>query len=198
MPGQTCRARTCWRGGMAVENAPCREGPPFASRFWFATRNEEKVALAWADKPAPLLGIQVDVRTVEFAQYRVRSTPSNFDVILWRWMFTLSPARAEPLLGKRFRDRIKGSRNYAHQDPSSADRAGGRCRTRDRTDRRVPARFDRVVRAPLFVPGLTTWTKDVLACGETCAFVDVDPSTARPRELWMSSRSANGRTGQVP
>jgi len=172
--------------GWSVENgALTREGRPFAFEVLLRDANEEKVALAWADN-LRRLGIQVDVRTVDSAQYQGRIDTFDFDVILWRWIVTLSPGTEQNLYWGSDSATTEGSRNYAGIQDPAVDALIARvadARTRDELIAATRA-LDRVVMSGRYFVPLYYLDEDYWAWWGDLAFVDVDPVYGYVLESW--------------
>lgn len=74
--------------------------------------NHEKVALSFA-KNLEKLGIDVFIRTVDSSQYQERLTHFDFDMILYRWIVTLSPGEEQKIYWGSEAATKQGTRNYA-------------------------------------------------------------------------------------
>lgn len=172
--------------GWSVENGTLsRDGQPFAFEVLLRDASNEKVALAWADN-LRRLGIAVDVRTVDSAQYQGRIDTFDFDVILWHWIVTPSPGAEQNLYWGSNAATIEGTRNYAGiQDPavdaliaSVADAA-----TRDDLIAATRA-LDRVVMSGRYFVPLYYLDEDYWAWWGDLAYVDDDPLFGYVLESW--------------
>ncbi|MEM6903542.1 MAG: ABC transporter substrate-binding protein, partial [Pseudomonadota bacterium] len=76
------------------------------------TGAEEGIVLEWT-RTLARLGIVADIRSVDATQFRQRLNAFDYDVVLYRWINTLSPGLEQRLYwGSEFADQ-EGSRNYA-------------------------------------------------------------------------------------
>ncbi|MEO1265741.1 MAG: ABC transporter substrate-binding protein, partial [Pseudomonadota bacterium] len=75
-------------------------GAPF--RFEFLARSKEQERLMLSFKGTlQRLGIGVDIRQVDNSQYWTRLKTFDFDMIMWRWSASLSPAMSKSPDGRR-------------------------------------------------------------------------------------------------
>lgn len=72
-----------------------REGRPFRFELtMMAIAEQEKMALAW-QRTLKLLGIELDIRTIDASEYQNRRTRYDFDTIFWSWNASLSPGNEQ-------------------------------------------------------------------------------------------------------
>ncbi len=105
--------------GWSVQDGVLRNeaGDPFAFEILLSSAASEPLALTFADA-LKRLGITVDVRTVDNAQYTERLDDFDFDMILHRWLASLSPGAEQDLYWGSQAAETTGTRNYAGvQDP---------------------------------------------------------------------------------
>ncbi|MEM8876848.1 MAG: extracellular solute-binding protein [Pseudomonadota bacterium] len=69
-------------------------GQPFSFEILVASRDQERLALAYA-RTLERLGIEVAVRLVDSAQYQRRRTSYDYDMIQFRWGASLSPGNEQ-------------------------------------------------------------------------------------------------------
>ncbi len=85
---------------------------PVAFEILLADPQDEKIALEYA-RMLERLGIKARVRTVDAAQFQARLSDFDYDVVLNKWVNSLSPGNEQAIYwGSQAAD-IKGSRNYA-------------------------------------------------------------------------------------
>jgi peptide/nickel transport system substrate-binding protein len=91
---------------------------PFAFEIMVTTRDEERIALAYASN-LKRAGIQVTVRTVDPVQFDQRRLGYEFDMIQNRWDQSLSPGNEQSFYwGSQAAD-LQGTRNYmGARDPA--------------------------------------------------------------------------------
>ncbi|MEM7444962.1 MAG: extracellular solute-binding protein [Pseudomonadota bacterium] len=87
-------------------------GEPFQFEILLRNASDERIALAFADN-LRRLGIQVDIRTVDSAQYTERTETYDYDMILHYWITSLSPGAEQYLYWGSENREIEGTRNYA-------------------------------------------------------------------------------------
>lgn len=92
------------------------DGRPFAFEILLGRREDERLALSYADSLARL-GIEARVRTVDSAQYQERLDRFDFDAILYSWGQSLSPGNEQAFYWGSAAADEPGSRNY----PAVAD-----------------------------------------------------------------------------
>ncbi len=121
--------------GYVLKGTTLREpasGRPFAFEIMVTNRDDERLALAFANMLARA-GIAVQVRLVDDAQYQGRLSSFDFDMIEYRWEQSLSPGNEQSFyFGSAAADE-DGSRNYMGVKSAAVDamiaallRAGGR------------------------------------------------------------------------
>lgn len=103
------------KAGWIVENNILKNketGEVFAFEILLSDPNYEKIALNYINN-LKKLGAQVKLRTVDSSQYQQRLETYDFDMMLYRWIVTLSPGVEQRLYwGSQSADR-EGTRNYA-------------------------------------------------------------------------------------
>ncbi|NBC95929.1 MAG: ABC transporter substrate-binding protein, partial [Deinococcus-Thermus bacterium] len=172
--------------GWTVEDGTLtRDGRPFAFEILLASAGNEKVALAWADN-LRRLGIAVEVRTVDSAQYQGRIDTFDFDVILWHWRVTLSPGAEQNLYWGSDSASIEGSRNYAGIEDPVVDALIERVAdARTRADLTAATRaLDRVLMSGRWFVPLYYLDEDYWAWWGGMGFVDYDPVYGYVLESW--------------
>jgi peptide/nickel transport system substrate-binding protein len=109
--------------GYAIEGTKLRQrgsGRPFAFEIMVTDRDDERLALAFANQLARA-GITVQVRLVDDAQYQQRLSSFDFDMIEYRWEQSLSPGNEQYFyFGSAAADQ-PGSRNYMGVKSAAAD-----------------------------------------------------------------------------
>ena len=86
-------------------------GRPFAFEFLATSRDEERLALAFA-RNLKRAGIQMDVRVVDATQFERRRISFDFDMIQYRWEQSLSPGNEQVFYWGSAAADQEGSRNY--------------------------------------------------------------------------------------
>lgn len=138
-------------------------GEPFRFEILLRNASDERIALAYADN-LRRLGIQVDIRTVDSAQYTERTETYDYDMILHYWITTLSPGAEQYLYWGSDNVDIEGTRNYAGVDEPAVDAIVQSLQNaRTRTELTAAARaLDRVLMAgnyfiPLYYLNVDYW-----------------------------------------
>ena len=81
--------------GWFVENGKLmKNGKEFKFEFLIISPSDEKIALAF-QKNLEILGIKMDVRTVDSSQYQARLLNYDFDMIKRYWGVSLSPGNEQ-------------------------------------------------------------------------------------------------------
>ncbi len=86
-------------------------GEPLTFELLSSDAEQERVFLPWFAN-LERLGIRPDMRIVDAAQYRARTTKFDFDSILWRWGVSLSPGNEQWIYWGSDAADSEGSRNY--------------------------------------------------------------------------------------
>jgi peptide/nickel transport system substrate-binding protein len=126
-------------------------GTPLAFEILVSTRDQERIALAYADS-AKRAGIAITVRAVDAVQFDQRRLGYEFDMIQNRWDQSLSPGNEQAFYwGSEAADQ-PGSRNYmGAKDPAIDAMIAALLRARDRPHFIAAARaLDRVLMAGFY------------------------------------------------
>ena len=99
-----------------------RDGQPLAFEFLARTRAQERLLLTFA-KTLRQLGITVQVRQVDEAQYWARLRTYEFDMIQWAWPSSLSPGNEQNNRWSAEAADQPGSQNFAAIKSPAADAA---------------------------------------------------------------------------
>ena len=99
-----------------------RDGRPVAFEVLLADAGDEKLALGWARQLAAI-GVAAQIRTVDSAQFTARLNDFDYDVVVYRWINSLSPGNEQGLYWGSAAADVKGSRNYAGVRDSAVDAA---------------------------------------------------------------------------
>jgi peptide/nickel transport system substrate-binding protein len=95
-------------------------GEPFAFEFLAQSRAQERLMLSYA-RTLERLGIRVDIRQVDTAQYFSRIKTFDFDMIQWFWSASLSPGNEQINRWSSKAAGIEGSLNHAGVMNPAAD-----------------------------------------------------------------------------
>lgn len=97
-----------------------RNGQKLAIELLIGNPAEERVALEYG-RMLKKLGITLNIRTVDAAQFRQRLDHFDYDMVSWRWINSLSPGIEQSYYwGSAAADRI-GGRNYAGVKSAAID-----------------------------------------------------------------------------
>lgn len=88
------------------------KGTPFGFEILLSDPQDEKVALEYA-RTLQRIGIAARVRTVDAAQFQSRLNDFDYDLVLSRWVNSLSPGNEQAVYWGSLAADTKGSRNYA-------------------------------------------------------------------------------------
>jgi peptide/nickel transport system substrate-binding protein len=87
-------------------------GKPFAFEFMAKTGEEERLALAW-QRTLKLVGIDMQIRTVDSTQYFDRQKVYDFDMLQMLWTASLSPGNEQSFRWSSAAAATDGTFNYA-------------------------------------------------------------------------------------
>ncbi len=123
--------------GYELSGSKLREratGKPFAFEILAANRDEERLALAFANNLARA-GIEARVRLLDAVQYDQRRLTFDFDMIEYRWEQSLSPGNEQSIYWGSAAADEEGSRNYMGVRSAAVDAMiAALLRARERTD----------------------------------------------------------------
>ena len=97
-----------------------KDGKEFRFEFLIISPSDEKIALAF-QKNLEILGITMDVRTVDSSQYQARLLNYDFDMIKRYWGVSLSPGNEQQFYWGSDVGKKDGSRNYAGVNSPAVD-----------------------------------------------------------------------------
>jgi peptide/nickel transport system substrate-binding protein len=95
-------------------------GRPFAFEIMVTSRDDERLALAFASNLARA-GIDAQVRLVDAVQYEERQSSFDFDMIEYRWDESLSPGNEQSFYWGAAAADEQGSRNYMGAKSAAVD-----------------------------------------------------------------------------
>ena len=107
-------------GWFVENNKLMKEGKEFRFEILILSPSDEKIALAF-QKNLEILGIKMDVRTVDSSQYQARLLNYDFDMIKRYWGVSLSPGNEQQFYWGSEIGKKDGSRNYAGVDSPVVD-----------------------------------------------------------------------------
>ncbi len=121
-------------------------GEPFSFEILLTSAADEKIALFYKET-LQRLGINVKIRTVDAAQFTGRLDQFDYDMVLYRWINSLSPGNEQMNYWGSTAANNKGSRNYAGAESPVIDALAmgiGASKTREDLEAYTRA-FDRVL-----------------------------------------------------
>ena len=141
--------------GYELKDTKLRErgsGRPFSFEIMVTSRDEERLALAFASNLARA-GIAAQVRLVDAVQYDQRRITFDFDMIEYRWEQSLSPGNEQSFYWGSAAADQQGSRNYMGVRSAAIDAMiAAMLRARERTDFVAAVRaLDRVLISGFYV-----------------------------------------------
>lgn len=100
--------------GYHVEDSVMKntKGEPLSFEILLSDPQDEKIALEYA-RALARLGVKANVRTVDAAQFQSRLNDFEYDLVLYKWVNSLSPGNEQAVYWGSDAADIKGSRNYA-------------------------------------------------------------------------------------
>ena len=107
-------------GWFIENNKLMKDGKEFRFEILILSPSDEKIALAF-QKNLEILGITMDVRTVDSSQYQGRLLNYDFDMIKRYWGVSLSPGNEQQFYWGSEIGKKDGSRNYAGVDSPVVD-----------------------------------------------------------------------------
>lgn len=133
-------------------------GAPFTFEIMITNQRQERLSLAFA-KALERIGIKVNVRQTDSAQFQKRRQSFDFDMIENFWYASLSPGNEQKFYwGVKSADN-EGSRNYMGvRDPAIDAMVDAMLAARDRADFVVAVRaLDRILTSGSYVIPLFNW-----------------------------------------
>ncbi|MCK5658702.1 MAG: ABC transporter substrate-binding protein, partial [Alphaproteobacteria bacterium] len=97
-----------------------KTGEPFSFEILLNAPADEKIALEFS-RTLKKMGLTVRVRTVDSAQFTGRLDVYDYDMVMYRWINTLSPGNEQPNYWGTTAARSKGTRNYAGVENPAVD-----------------------------------------------------------------------------
>lgn len=127
-------------------------GEPFQFEILVRSSTDEKIGEIYTRALAPL-GIEVNVRLVDSAQFQARLNSYDYDVTVYRWWLSLSPGAEQAFYWGSDGVRTEATRNYMGVDSPAIDRMVERLTSaRSREEFVAAARaIDRVLSAGTYV-----------------------------------------------
>ncbi|MGK9169384.1 extracellular solute-binding protein [Inquilinus limosus] len=164
-------------------------GAPFRFEILLQDKTYQRIALAYADQ-LRRLGVAASVRLVDSAQYRNRTETYDFDMLLNKWLVTLSPGSEQMVYwGSRSAD-APGTRNYAGVKSTAVDElieTVTNARSQEELEAAVHA-LDRVLLWGNYVVPLYYLDRDYIAYwGNLGRVTTVNPTYGTVLEAWWAN-----------
>jgi peptide/nickel transport system substrate-binding protein len=143
------------QAGWKLEKGTLRDasGQPFRFELMMlAVGEQEKMALAW-QRTLKLLGIDVEIRTIDSSEYQNRRTRYDFDMVFWSWNNSLSPGNEQNYRWSSAAADIDGTFNVAGvKSPAVDAMIQAMLTARERTDFVAAVRaFDRLLISGFYI-----------------------------------------------
>jgi peptide/nickel transport system substrate-binding protein len=166
-----------------------RSGKPLAFEFLAASREQERLMLAYAAR-LRRLGIALKVRQVDSAQYWSRLKSFDFDLVQWTWTASLSPGNEQINRWSSRAAAMEGSLNYPGVKSPAADAMIGELlRARSREDFQSAVRaLDRVLLSGDYVIPLFHVPRQWIAYHTRIRGPDRPPLTGTDLSTWWAAQ----------
>lgn len=150
----------------------------------------EKIALEFS-RSLKKIGIDARVRTVDSAQFIGRIDDFDYDMVLHRWVNSLSPGNEQLNYWGSVAAKNKGTRNYAGIDNPAIDALAASiatATTRESLVARARA-LDRAVMLGYYMVPLFYLGKDLVAYAPDIRRPEINPIYGITREVWWHERA---------
>lgn len=97
-----------------------KNGEAFVFEILLSDPQDEKIALEYA-RTLQRIGIVARVRTIDASQFQARLSDFDYDMVLFKWVNSLSPGNEQTQYWGSAAADIKGSRNYAGIKSAAVD-----------------------------------------------------------------------------
>lgn len=173
-----------YKEGVLVE---AQSGAPFSFEILLGDPADEKVALSFS-RSLRKLGIDARVRTVDSAQFVGRLDDYDYDMVVHRWINSLSPGNEQLNYWGTAAAKNKGARNYAGIESPAIDAlAGGIAHAASREDLVARTRaLDRAVMWGYYMIPLHYLGRDLVARSTGIERPDVTPLYGISKESWWA------------
>jgi peptide/nickel transport system substrate-binding protein len=162
-------------------------GDPFAFEILVATREDERLALAY-QRTLARIGIKASVRSVESSQYQKRRQTFDFDMIRYTWSVSLSPGNEQLNRWSQTAADLDGSFNYpGAREPAIDAMIDAMLSATSREEFVAAVRaFDRVLISGYYVAPLFYLPDQWLARWTTIERPEVTPVTGYNLPSWWA------------
>ncbi|MEM1343913.1 MAG: extracellular solute-binding protein [Pseudomonadota bacterium] len=174
-------------GWTITEGQRQKNGEALTFEILVASTEHETLASLW--RPAlERLGVSLDIRRVDDAQYEARRQDYDYDMTVSRWYLSLSPGTEQRLyFGSEGRE-APGTRNYAGIDDAAVDTMiAALLSAESQTRFEAAARaLDRVLSAGIYVIPFGTLAQDRITAQASHRFPERAPLYGFRPETWWS------------
>jgi peptide/nickel transport system substrate-binding protein len=162
-------------------------GEPFAFEIMVATREDERLALAY-QRVLARIGIKASVRSVESSQYQKRRQTFDFDMIRYTWTVSLSPGNEQLNRWSQAAADFEGSFNYPGAKEPALDAMIDAMLSATSPEEFVAAvrAFDRILISGYYVAPLFYLPEQWLARWTTIERPEVTPVTGYNLPSWWA------------
>ena len=175
--------------GWFIDNGKLmKNGKEFSFEFLIVSPSVEKIALAF-QKTLEVLGITMNIRTVDSSQYQARMLNYDFDMIKNSWNVSLSPGNEQQFYWGSEVGKKEGSRNYAGVNSPVVDSLIEKiigAKSREELTTAIHA-LDRVLLWGHYVIPLYHSNKDRIAYWNFLEFPDMIPLYGIVIDSWWSN-----------
>lgn len=178
------------KAGYKIQNGVLKNAKdePFVFEILLSDPQEEKIALEYA-RTLQRIGITARVRTVDASQFQARLSDFDYDMVLFKWVNSLSPGNEQAQYWGSAAADIKGSRNYAGIKSPVVDdmtRKITTARTRDELRAALHA-LDRVLLSGYYIVPLFYRGTDLFAIWQNVMTPQQTPLYGPVVESWWAA-----------
>ncbi len=169
--------------GQKLVNA--NNGEAFKFEILISNSNDEKIALFFVNT-LKKMGIDVSVRTVDTVQFTGRLSDFDYDMVIYRWINSLSPGAEQVNYWGSEAAITKGSRNYVGLANKAVDEIAlsiANSETREELIDRTHA-LDRILMHGYYFIPLYYSGKDMVATRDYIVMPDTIPIYGAVKEVW--------------
>jgi ABC-type oligopeptide transport system substrate-binding subunit len=162
-----------------------KTGAAFSFEILLNDRGDEKIALEFS-RSLKKIGIAARVRTVDSAQFIGRLDAFDYDMVMYRWINSLSPGNEQLNYWGTTAAQTKGSRNYAGiESPAIDGLAGGIAQASERRTLVARARaLDRAIMWGYYMIPMHYLGMDLVAHAAEIRQPDIVPVYGIVKEAW--------------
>ena len=162
-------------------------GEPFSFEILINDPSDEKIALEFS-RGLQRIGIVARVRTVDSAQFTGRLDAYDYDMVMHRWINSLSPGNEQLNYWGTAAAENKGARNYAGiENPAIDALAGGIAHAEDRKTLVARARaLDRAIMWGYYFIPMNYLGSDMVAYATTLHHPEIMPIYGNVQDTWWA------------